>query len=207
MRDFQTFMKRLRKRFSDKKVRYFHCGEYGEKYGRPHYHACLFGVDFPDKSVWREHNDQRYYVSATLSDLWTHGHSTIGEVTFESAAYVARYITKKVTGDRAAEYYEGRKPEYVTMSRRPGIAHNWFEKYKSDVFPRDEVIVRGKSVPPPKFYLQKLSAEELEAVKLQRHRNTVEKISADNSHARLIVREEVHELKAEQLKRSYEHEA
>lgn len=204
--DFQKFMKRLRKHFTGKKVRYFHCGEYGEKYGRPHYHACLFGLDFDDKSVWKEHNGQRYYVSKTLADLWPHGHSTIGAVTFESAAYVARYITKKVTGDRAEKFYEGRKPEYVTMSRRPGIAATWFEKFKSDVFPRDEVVVRGKRMPPPRFYLQKLSAAELEAVKLRRHQNAADGMSADNSHVRLVIREEVHELKAEQLKRSYEHE-
>jgi len=145
----QDFMKRLRKHLSqerkdpcpchkgtDTKVRFFHCGEYGETYGRPHYHTLLFGHDFEDKVLeFTTPRGDEVFTSKTLGELWTHGLSKIGSVTFESAAYVARYITKKVTGDDAEKYYEGRKPEYVTMSRRPGIAHSWFEKFKSDVSP------------------------------------------------------------------------
>ena len=124
---FQKFMKRLRKRFGEG-VRYYHCGEYGEKYMRPHYHACLFNFDFPDKKIWKENNGNRLYISESLSELWPFGFVTIGDVTFESAAYVARYIMKKVNGDLAESHYERvdwdtgevyhLKPEYTTMSRR-----------------------------------------------------------------------------------------
>ena len=59
---------------------------------------------------------------------------------------------KKVTGDASDEHYSGRKPEYTTMSRRPGIGAGWFDKYKSDVFPSDEVILKGKRFKPPRYY-------------------------------------------------------
>ena len=102
-------------------VRFFHCGEYGELLSRPHYHACLFGFDFSDKVLWSTRGGVRLYRSKVLEKLWTFGFSTIGDVTFESAAYVARYCTKKITGDEADKHYNGRSPEYVTMSRRPCI--------------------------------------------------------------------------------------
>ena len=152
---FQKFMKRLRKRFGEG-VRYYHCGEYGEKYMRPHYHACLFNFDFPDKKIWKENNGNRLYVSESLSELWPFGFVTIGDVTFESAAYVARYIMKKVNGDLAESHYERvdwetgevyqLKPEYTTMSRRPGIGSNWFAKFKDDIFPQDYVVINGKKL-------------------------------------------------------------
>ncbi|AXL14473.1 replication initiator protein [Microviridae sp.] len=160
VRDFQLFMKRLRKEFGPG-VRFYHCGEYGEKFGRPHYHAILFNLDFPDKYLFNVVNGQNLYRSPTLERLWPFGHSSIGSVTFESAAYVARYVMKKITGDAAKQYYSycpktgevfERKPEYTTMSRRPGIAKGWFDKFLTDVFPSDEVVLRGKSMKPPKYY-------------------------------------------------------
>jgi hypothetical protein len=162
VREYQLFMKRLRKRFGDG-IRFFHCGEYGEKYKRPHYHALLFNFDFPDKKLFRIDNGFRLYTSEALSELWPYGFCTIGDVTFESAAYVARYITKKVTGDDADKAYMvvdeetgeligHRKPEYITMSRRPGIAKEWFDKHKNDVYPSDNIHLRGKKFKPPKYY-------------------------------------------------------
>jgi len=152
VREFQLFMKKLRKYFSGEKIRFFHCGEYGEKFGRPHYHACLFNFDFDDKVLHSIRNGFRLYVSDTLNHIWNKGQCMIGDVTFESAAYVARYIMKKITGDRAVEHYDGRKPEYVTMSRRPGLGSDWFKKFKSDVYPSDFVVSRGVKMRPPKFY-------------------------------------------------------
>lgn len=201
----QRFMKRLRKLISPKKVRFFHCGEYGEKSGRPHYHTLLFGHDFSDKVLLKESRGEEYYVSPTLETLWPFGHSVLGKVTFESAAYVARYISKKITGPRADEHYAGRKPEYVTMSRRPGIAQTWFEKFKSDLFPDDFVVIEGRTMPVPRYYLSKLPVEEQAQIKRERHREAAAR--GGESHLRLLVREEVHELKADKLKRSYEHEA
>ena len=74
------------------------CGEYGDKLGRPHYHAIIFGVTFVDKKLWSIRRGNNLYRSATLEKLWPYGFSSIGTVNFETAAYVARYVTKKITG-------------------------------------------------------------------------------------------------------------
>jgi len=152
IRDTQLFLKRLRKEFSSRKVRFFLCGEYGEGTKRPHYHACLFNLAFPDRVLWSVRNGNRLYTSETLNRLWGFGYCVIGDVTFESAAYVARYIMKKVTGVEADDYYKERQAEFVTMSRRPGIARSWYESFKGDLFPSDFLVLKGKKVPIPKYY-------------------------------------------------------
>lgn len=216
VRDFQLFMKRLRKKFGSG-IRFFHCGEYGSKYGRPHYHACLFNFDFPDKKLWRVSEGNNLYTSEILQELWEHkGYCIIGEVTFQSAAYVARYIMKKINGKDAADHYEiydletgelsQAKPEYVTMSRRPGIAAGWFEKYQSDVFPHDYVIVRGHKCKPPRYYdniLKNSLPFDFEEIKFERYTRAQQKI--DNStKERLAVREEVQNARLKQLVRPLE---
>lgn len=215
-KDFQDFMKRLRARFSGRTIRYFHCGEYGEKLQRPHYHACVFGFDFPDKVFYKMAGDCRLYVSAILSDLWPAGFSTIGAVTFESAAYVARYVLKKITGDDARSHYSSvdvetgeavsLQPEYVTMSRRPGLSRAWFERYINEVFPSDEVIVRGFSCKPPRYYdnlFEAAHAEEYLLVKSQRLSAASER-AADSTEERLRDREVCTRSRLGLLPRSYE---
>jgi len=155
--EFQRFMKRLRKA-RESKVRFFHCGEYGDINGRPHYHALLFNVFFPDRYKWRSST----FRSAELESLWRLGHCELGEVTFESAAYVARYHVKKVTGGKQWEHYERLNPltgemvqvarEYATMSRRPGIGRDWFEQFADEVYPRDSVLSGGHSAKPPRYF-------------------------------------------------------
>jgi hypothetical protein len=162
---FQKFMKRLRKQ-AGCRVRFYMCGEYGENFGRPHYHACLFGYDFPDrKYLITTKNGDRLYTSEILSKLWPFGITSIGDVTFQSAAYVARYIMKKITGDAAFEHYNKvdvdgvithRVPEFTRMSLKPGIGAEWLEKFHSDVFPHDHVIVKGKEVSVPRYYNTKV---------------------------------------------------
>lgn len=152
------------------KFRFIHCGEYGDENGRPHYHALLFGLDFSDdRVVWKKnHRGERLYRSQVLEETWGKGHCLIGDVSFESAAYVARYVNKKVTGSKEAAAYGERKPPYMTSSRRPGIGATWFEKYRADVYPHDEVIIEGRRFRPPRFYDERLSEEELESYKRRR---------------------------------------
>lgn len=155
--DCQSFLKRLRARLNPVRIRFFLCGEYGEKLGRPHYHAIIFGFGFPDKVPLSNSflpGKFQLYSSELLSSTWGHGLCSIGSVTFESASYVANYATKKVVGDKAAAHYGGRKPEFLLMSRRPGIARGWIDKFSSDVYPSDEVIVRGRPARPPRYYDQ-----------------------------------------------------
>lgn len=205
----QNFIKRLRKRFSKRKIRLFYCGEYGEKLSRPHYHLCLFNLDFKDKYYWRNSNGGLpVYRSPTLESLWPFGNSEIGSLTFESAAYVARYCTKKVTGELADDHYKGRLPEFCQASLRPGIGHGWLDKFgHTDVFSHDEVICReGVRCKPPRYYdkyLEKKDAKLLNVNKLRREARGKSK-AHDNTARRLKDREICQERRFQKLPRSME---
>jgi len=216
---FQDFMKRYRKWTSHNKLRFFHCGEYGENFGRPHYHAIIFGHEFADKEhKFTTKRGDKIYTSTKLNELWTHGLCSIGNVTFESAAYVARYVTKKITGPNARDHYlkinkqtgellSERTPEYVTMSRRPGIGKSWFDKYTSDVFPHDEVVLRGSKMRPPKYYstlYEKHHPDEMELIKERRTAAAKKPENTQhNTYERLRVREAIQTEKFNQhLKRN-----
>lgn len=139
-RDVQLFLKRLRKELEPAKIRYYLCGEYGEQYGRPHYHIIVFGLS--------KDNAERI-----VPLVWRFGLVHIGDVTFDSAAYVARYCTKLLTGKKK-EWYSERNilPEFSLMSRRPGIGATWLEKYGNEVKTHHNVIVKGKKMCPPRYY-------------------------------------------------------
>lgn len=160
---YQRFMKRLRKAIAPHEVRFYMCGEYGEQEFRPHFHACLFGYDFPDKKFLKNTSaGGALYTSEMLERLWPYGMSSTAAVTFASAAYVARYCMKKITGKGSEQFYRRvdpdtgeiyqLTPEFNKMSLKPGIGARWFEKFKSDVYPHDRVIVNGKEAMPPKYY-------------------------------------------------------
>lgn len=197
--DYQRFMRRVRRRFRG--VRFYMAGEYGEKGSRPHYHAVLFGVHFGDRYNWRQSPAGfPLYRSDLLDSLWTLGSAEIGDVTFESAGYVARYVMKKVTGDKADEHYKRVSedgeiywltPEFNRMSLKPGIGARWFEKYKAQTYPRDYIIVRGKKMRPPKYYdeLLKLDSSFLsDDVAYDRYKKSLE-ILDENTPERLLTRE------------------
>lgn len=194
-RDLQLFMKRVRKA-RDSPVRFYGCGEYGDTTYRPHYHVLLFGTDFADKRYHtKSKSGEPLFTSNELSELWPVGVHSIGAVTFESAAYCARYVMKKITGDLAADHYEGREPEFVNMSRRPGIGAPWLEKYGSEVYTHDSVIVRGIEARPPRFYDNKyelVDAGRMELVRKARRSATCGgRFHPDNTPARRFVRETV----------------
>lgn len=168
----QDFMKRLRKHLEPLKVRFYACGEYGETTHRPHYHVILFGYDFPDKVFHTISKDGNpYYISPSLEKIWSHGQCLVANVTFETCAYVARYVTKKLTGEPAKVAYDGIVPEFVNMSRRPGIGKDWLDKYISDVYPYDEVVIDGRVLHPPRYYddqYEKINPDSLAAIKEKR---------------------------------------
>ncbi len=216
--DFQKFMKRLRKKYGEN-IRYFHCGEYGTDFGRPHHHACIFGFDFPDKEIHKiTKSGDKLYRANSLEKLWKHGFSTIGEVTFDSAAYVARYITKKINGIHAPTYYNTidnstgeilneRIPEYTTQSNRPGIEMEWYEKYKKDIYKDDFIVLNGKKMKPPKFYDKKYEIDYPDDLfKLKSIRKKLASNTAHNTPERLAVREKIQLKRATSLIRSVENE-
>lgn len=233
-RDFQLFLKRLRKKFGHQTIRFYMCGEYGEKKERPHFHACLFGIDFADKAAFKGASYRRelprfedlgmssygasphapvLFTSATLDTIWGKGLATIGEVTFESAAYVARYVMKKVTGDLAERHYETVDPEtgevkrrtaeFNRMSLKPGIGKTWLEKYAADVYPHGKVVVRGQEAQSPKYYDKWYRKQAPDAHEQLVENRVLEARSryADNTEERLRVKEQVATAKVNRLAR------
>ena len=175
-------MKRLRKHKkanTKNPIRFFHCGEYGEKFGRPHYHAILFNTNFNDRKPIP--GQKNLTTSDTLKKLWGKGHVSIGDVTFQSASYVAGYVQKKINGKQKEDHYRRidkttgetwvLPQEYATMSRRPGIAGLWFAKHKKDVYPSDNIHINGKEMRPPKYYdnlFQEQNPLQMEQIKENR---------------------------------------
>lgn len=221
VRDLQLFFKRLRKKLSPIKIRYFACGEYGDQTQRPHYHACIFGYDFPDKlpcGVNRQ--GDTLYQSKMLQEIWTYGFNWIGNVTFESCAYVARYMLKKQKGGENDKIRETLDPEtgeiyfqentFAVMSRggdMGGIGSKWFELYGESDTSKDYITLRGKKVGLPKFYdmlLERKNPNEFEKRKAKRRYKAKQK-AYDNTPDRLRDKERVKKQKIDQmLKRDLE---
>lgn len=164
----QDFNKRLRYYFPDKKIRFFLAGEYGSKTLRPHYHAIYFGLsldDFSDKKLFKlnEHK-QPIYSSEWLDSVWSHGFTSIGNVSWQSCAYVARYSLKKMNYGGINALSRNCEPEFVLMSRNPGIAGKFVDDHP-EIFdsPRDPIYINDsygvknvKSVKMPKYLFEKL---------------------------------------------------
>lgn len=227
--DFRKFIRKLRQRLrlagTHPPIRYYMCGEYGDndgrkELGRPHFHALIFGYNYPDQIYRHTKGKSRVYTSLQLDKDWRKGHATVGEVTYQSAGYVARYTMKKINGPLAEETDEdGLKhyeridsfgeiiavlPEYTNMSLQPGIGKKWFDKYRQDVFPDDFVIIEGKKIPTPTYYLNKLKTLdpiEFDLIKSCRLANQ-QKNKSENTPERLAVREKCAEARLTQLKRT-----
>lgn len=218
-RDFQLFMKRLRKKFKGKKIRFFMCGEYGEQFRRPHFHACLFGINFNDRVHFkRTKAGSEIYTSRILDSLWcdrfgnSMGYATIGDVNFDSAGYVARYVMKKGYGHDDSDYnyinletgeVTKQTKEFTRMSLKDGIGTGFYKKYKSDMFPHDICVVNGVAQKPPKFYFKKLKTDDpllYEQITFARESKAMKRAS-DNIQERLEVREKVLKAKTKALKR------
>lgn len=220
--DFQLFMHRLRKRMPGC-GRFFMSGEYGEEFGRPHFHAILFNCQFPDKKFWKVVDGNNYYTSEVLSGLWLNkGFCTIGDVTLTSAGYVARYAMKKISGPMAGEVYQyvdgdgevhDRLPPFCHMSLKPGIGYEWFQRYHSDVFPADHLVYDGRKFPVPRYYTKLWEAMQAapglmgttdKFLRVKRRRSAMArdmKHHPDNQPRRLMARQEVARINADAKKR------
>nr|AVQ10247.1 replication protein VP4 [Gokushovirinae environmental samples] len=198
-----AFLKRLRDAVSPRRFRFYGCGEYGEKTFRPHYHLLLFGMEFNDKKYYKmADGGQKLYTSKFVEKYWTCGYNVLGDVDFDSCAYVAGYITKKITGDKAADHYmrvtsDGELmqllPEFSMMSRMPGVGSTWFEKYGAHAYQFDSVIMKGREVSPPRFYdsrYEVVDSDHFALLKSLRRRKSVLR-KADNTSARRHVKEDL----------------
>lgn len=154
-------------------IRYYECGEYGSINERPHYHGIIFNLpNLDDLKLYKiTPQGNTLYTSETLEKIWKKGYVIIGEVTWESANYVARYVLKKHFGKEADEYYKSQAkiPEFTTMSRRPGIAYNYYEENKKIIYKTDEVFIKGANgiigTKPSKYFDRLLEQEDPEKYK------------------------------------------
>lgn len=206
-RHFQLFMKRLRQEVRSP-LRFYACGEYGEKTWRPHFHVCLFGHAFdsdrvPTAGLFADYrSDYTLYKSESLTKLWNKGFCSIGELEWKSAGYVARYVLKKVNGKAAEQHYERvddvtgeiyyLPPEFAHMSLKPGIGATWFARYKSEVSVHNRVVMNGIKMAPPKYYrdlLRESNPDEAEYVDYLNSQCSGD--PADRTYERMRVRETV----------------
>jgi len=232
--DLSSFIKRLRARISPEpgqyvtnfsdlpflfnpvRIKFFACGEYGDQLSRPHFHACIFGFDFPDRILHSSRDGVKLYRSKLLESVWPFGFSTVGDLTFESAAYVARYVVKKITGDLAHDHYSAvdgstgelihLQPEFVRMSRGGrtgrGIGYDWYKRYSSDL-EKDYLVMRGIKMRPPKYYDRILHDQDIFSSVIQKdsRKAAAKELSKDNTPERLVVKETIKRSKLKQLKR------
>ena len=150
-KDVQKFMKRLRHTFGE--CRFFLCGEYGSTTARPHYHLLLFGCNIPDLRPHLLTDPDGLYISKTLDKIWKFGNCIVGKVTQQSIGYTARYTVKKLASDR--EHKEmlnriGLTPEFILMSRKPGIGAAAFKK---EWFEWNYIPLNGRKYPINRFYI------------------------------------------------------
>jgi hypothetical protein len=216
--DFQLFLKRLRsavfrdvqgKRFltdGARGVRFFMCGEYGSLLRRPHFHALLFNLSFPDLELHSVKNGVNLFTSSTLDSLWSHstysdkiGFASVGAVTPASAAYVARYNLKKAFQSSDFKMFnfntgELLEPEFTEMSTNPGIAGDFIKHYVSSVYSNDSCILPGgKYFQPPRYYDNKLKSLDPDFYELIKEARVIDLPQPtsydDNSPERLKVRQ------------------
>lgn len=229
--DLTLFLKRLREYYSrvynKKDIRYFACGEYGERTYRPHYHMILFGVDFSEDRKRYNPKSNKYYTSEKLNDLWKLGEKNIiAKVNFETSAYVASYIQKKHKGKywRCKKHSNPEpcklpcskcntlKEQFVVMSRgtadNRGIGYTWFKKYgqTSDCYLHDRVIVKKPNIycKPPRYYDKLLKEDNLELyekIKTVRAESSEYHKHTNDSHSRLAIAEKCLEIKMRRLKK------
>nr|WAE43459.1 MAG: replication initiator protein [Microviridae sp.] len=202
--DFILFIKKLRKKYGQK-IKFYMAGEYGKDNLRPHYHACIFNHDFMDKQLWKIKNNVKIYTSEQLNKMWGKGYTTVGEVNFESAAYIARYCCKESPQHHQEIGKRNLEPEYNNMSRRPGVASDWFDKYKNDIINTNSITLKnGVKIKIPRFFNNRIEKLDLERYK-QMKKERREKIKpSESTYERLSVKEEIQFIRHRQLTREYE---
>lgn len=215
--DYQRFMKNFRSKLYrqlGQKVRFFSVYEYGSNFNRPHFHAIIFGCSLPDLTFWKPNGKYPIFRSRIVEDSWltskddgleSLGFCTVQKVDFAVCAYVARYCLKKI--DSTDSWYDGRDKEFNLMSRRPGLGHDFFIKFKGDIYPQDLIQLRDYATKPPKYYdglFDKIDPEEMESVK--NARRAYAKKAPIESAERLQQLEELQRIRIKRRKRSFEDE-
>lgn len=213
-RDCQLFLKRLRKRFPNNRIRYYLGGEYAPESRRPHYHACLFNFNFADRRYFKRSGEFRLYTSESLASLWPHGFSTVADFSYETAAYCARYVVDKLSVRDAPTVYEhinletGEvcevEREFSLMSLKPGLGAGWVRAFSRDISLSGRVVVNGREFVAPRYYdklLKDVDGRRYDKMKANRYHMMAKKYLFDNDDGRLEAKRAVAVAKGEQFKR------
>ena len=212
---FQDFLKRLRAKY-ETPIRFYMCGEYGDETERPHYHACIFGLDFNDRQpAGKGSSGELFYDSEELTKIWGKGKVSVQDLTPETAGYCARYIVDKLDGDMGEKQYrytdentgeqKQKTPPFAKMSLKPGIGARWLNKYRKDVYQHDQLITsKGETKRPPVYYDKLQKKHNIEQWEATAHQRELRARAAhqDNTTERLKAKEHVQLAKIQTLKRN-----
>lgn len=144
--ELQRFFKRLRKKLGEHKIKYYACGEYGDKYKRPHYHAIVFNLSVMDAMI-------------LLPDCWKLGFFTIQPVYYESCAYVTGYVMKKYNGEKAKEVYGDKEVPFRLCSL--GLGKQYALDNRDDIISHNGIFINGVNKGFPKYYQRKFIEEDI----------------------------------------------
>ncbi len=158
--EFRAFNKRLRRyfeyHFNIHNIRFYVGAEYGDKSARPHYHVIYFNLPIPDLVKYKNNfNGDVLYTSKILEGIWGKGFVVIASMSWQSAAYVSRYVLKKRNGSLSLEKL-GIENQFQLCSNKPGIGREFYERNKDRIYENDELFIPGRGSTPPPSYFDRL---------------------------------------------------
>lgn len=193
MKYFQKFIKRLRKKFPEKRISYFHVAEYGEKTHRPHHHAILFGINFNEDrkecQISKSGHPQMY--SETLQSLWACGNTTLQDCNSNNIIYIAQYSLKKFKNNINNKKYN----TLMTFSNRCKMNVKFIRRHP-------ELILKGclsdndnKKYRIPRSYLKTLKEDDNEENQeiYRKYEESVMEYISNNNSSELIKKEKTKE--------------
>lgn len=150
----------MKREHNQDNIRFMACGEYGTETERPHYHIIFFNLKLPIEDLYNPRiiHKEIYYQSHIIERAWKYGISNVSECSWNTIAYTARYITKKINGPNSLQEYseKGQIKEFFRVSRMPGIGEGYYQKHWKEIYEKDEIIIKNKqgiiSCKPPKYF-------------------------------------------------------
>lgn len=170
-----------------KNTKYLACGEYGTENGRPHYHIIFFGLPLNAEDFYNTKIIDKNYFSQhkLIEKYWDRGFSYVSTATWNTIAYVSRYVTKKLYGNNADDEraQKGQIPEFIRMSK--GIAKEYWEKNKDSILKTDSITIRNAKgvhqTKPPRYFYRLLEKEDREMYQEIKNRHIEQ-----NKHAQKV---------------------
>lgn len=197
-KDMTDFFKRLRNHYKGEKkiiynfdeelnsIRYLYCGEYGPKTSRPHYHGIIFNLKIDDLKPYKQNKQgDMLYTSKKIQNIWGKGFVIIGQMSYSSACYVARYCQKKAyiseKLDPDITLGEPQK-EFIRMSRRPGIGVIYWNENKELIKAQNGILVKTKDTvklkPIPRYFMKLWEKDNMAEFDRKKFKNKQKSIQA-----------------------------